>query len=229
MVHFKLEQFSGPLDLLLGLLQDQKLDITTIALSEVTEQYLMYIEEIEETAAEDIADFLVIATRLLLLKSQTLLPQFSLEEEPEGDLSAQLRLYKAFVDASKHINTLWLEDKRSAFRTEPKRFSVDVIPPQNMTLDLLKQSMIQLVNRLKPLKALPQARIDKAVSLKEKIAKIQAIIKKIKKFNFFEIIEESQNKTDVIVSFLAILELVKQKEIFLKQEDTFADIMIERV
>lgn len=225
-VEFTLEQFSGPLDLLLSLLDDQKLSISDISLSHVTEQYLYHIEQLEETNAQDLADFLLVATRLLLLKSRALLPQFLPEEDEGPDLADQLRLYKAFIAASKKVHDVWLSSSRSVFRVEPPRKAEGFVPPQNLTLDEVRKSMVQLVSRLKPRKPLPQTRIDSTVSMKQKIHHIRTLLKNRKKAGFHELVASRQNRTELIVSFLALLELAKQKTVSLHQEETFSDIMI---
>ncbi|OGH77790.1 MAG: hypothetical protein A2469_00920 [Candidatus Magasanikbacteria bacterium RIFOXYC2_FULL_40_16] len=225
----KLEQFSGPLDLLLSLIKDNELNITELALSEITEQYLKYLDKLEDNRAEELADFLVIGTRLLYLKSRLLLPQFGPEEEEGPSLEEQLKLYKTFVDLSRKVNKLWNYKDRSVFRVEPPRKAESFVAPVNLDKSVLYDNMVQLLNRLKPLKPLPETRIDKAISMKEKLDKIRNILKKNKSINFLELLENANNRTEVIVSFLALLELVKQKAVILKQEATFADIAIERV
>ncbi len=105
---FILEQFTGPLDLLLSLIDGQKLNISELSLSNVTEQFLNHLDKIENKKPEELADFLVIATRLLFIKSNRLLPQFTLEEDEGPSLEDQLRVYRAFVEASKKLNKRWI-------------------------------------------------------------------------------------------------------------------------
>lgn len=225
----KLEQFEGPFDLLLSLIGEQKLSISEVSLSEITEQYLQYLDKIEKNRAEEMADFLVVATRLLLLKSKLLLPQFTLEEELGPSLEEQLRLYKAFVEASREINKLWLSDNMSVFRVEPPRKMEYFVPPNNLILDGLHQNMVQLVSRLKPPKPLPETRIDKAVSMKDKVDFIRKLLRKSKRISFNEILNSASNRTELIIGFLALLELVKQRAVALQQTKVFEDIVIERV
>ena len=225
----KLEQFDGPLDLLLSLIKDNKLNINELALSEITEQYLLYLDKLEKNRVEELADFLVIGTRLLYLKSRLLLPQFGQEEEEGQSLEEQLRLYKAFIDVSRKINKKWEDKNRSVFRIEPQRKSEQFVVPVNLDKSVLYDNMVSLISRLKPLKPLPETRIDKAISMKEKLDKIRAILKNNKSVNFFEILNNSNNRTEIIVSFLALLELVKQKTVVLKQDALFADIIINSI
>ncbi|HBU07134.1 MAG TPA: hypothetical protein DEB09_03550 [Candidatus Magasanikbacteria bacterium] len=227
---FKLEQFEGPLDLLLGLIDDEKLNISELALSQVTEQYLRHLDKIEEKKPEDLADFLVVATKLLFLKSRLLLPQFGVEEDEGPSLEEQLRLYKAFVEASKKLNKSWLDSSiRSVFRVEPPKKPSGFLPPSNFSFESLKESINKLLYRLTPPKPLPRTHIDKSITIKEKIDQIRNLLKKGQSASFSQILNDSKNKTEVIVVFLALLELVKQKTVVLNQGDNFSDIMINKV
>lgn len=226
---FKLEQFEGPLDLLLGLIDDQKLDISEVVISEVTEQFLNYLDGVEQKQPEHLADFLVIATKLLFLKSRRLLPQFGVEEEEGPSLEDQLRLYKAFVEASNKLNKRWLDSKRSIFRKEPSKKLEEFLPPGNFGLENLKESMDKLLYRITPPKPLPRTHIDKSVTIKEKIDQIRNLLKTNKEVSFSGLLDGSKNKTEVIVGFLALLELVKQKTVSLKQKNNFSDINIYQV
>lgn len=223
------EGFSGPLDLLLSLIDEQKLDINELAISEVTEQYINYLETLEEKHPEELADFLVIATRLLLLKSKNLLPQLEPDDEQGPSLEEQLRLYKAFVEASKKLNKVWLQNNIAGFRVEPPRRPTSFVAPVNFNLKNLQESIWKLILRLKPLKELPQRNIDKGLTIKEKLEQIRVLLKKTKEFSFNDVLQNSQNRTEVIFTFLALLELVKERQVALKQEDSFSDIMVAKI
>ncbi len=227
-MNLTLTQFTGPFDLLLSLVEGQELKITEIALSEVTEQYLRYLDTLEETVAEELADFLVVGAKLLYMKSKRLLPEFMPEEEEEEGLEAQLKLYRQFALASKTIEELWNNGQHGAFRHEPARVPDIFSLPANVSLEALRQSMVQLVERLTPPKALPKTHIDKSISLKERIDSIRQLLAQKESFRFADVLGTAQNKTDVIVGFLAILELVKQKSLVLNQDNTFGDILISR-
>lgn len=225
----ELAQFSGPLDLLLSLIKENKLNISQLSLSTITEQYLRYLDKLEKNKEEELADFLVIGTRLLYLKSRLLLPQFSPEAEEGESLEEQLKLYKLFVDASRKFNKIWRNRHFSFFRIEPLKKNKEFVAPANLSGENLQSSMINLLARLKPLKPLPQTTIDATISMKEKLESIRNVLKKVGKVSFFEILGKARNRTEVIVSFLALLELVKQKTVFLKQNTPFSDIAIEKV
>ncbi|MBU0661445.1 segregation/condensation protein A [Patescibacteria group bacterium] len=228
-VSFSTGQFSGPLALLLSLIQEKKMTITDIALSEVTEQYLCYVDTLEEIDADELVDFLVIAAKLVLLKSKMLLPQFSFEQEDETSLEEQLRVYQQFVEASKVIEAKWQDKAHGVFRTEPMHIRIDRPLPERLVQSELHQTMLQLVHRLAPRKALPQVQIDRQVSMKHKIDHIRALLKKTKRIRFQDIITHTENKTEMIVGFLALLELVKQRSIHLTQSGNFEDIIVSNV
>ncbi|MBT3418746.1 MAG: segregation/condensation protein A [Candidatus Magasanikbacteria bacterium] len=228
-IDLQLGQFAGPLDLLLHVLQEKELHITEVSLSLVTEQYLGYLDALEDDHKhEELADFLVVATKLLLIKARALLPHFSFQEEEDmNELEEQLRRYKRFVDASKKLHQLWLHPHRSLPRIEPPRKATSFVWPTNVTLDRLHERMVQLVERLSPPKALPTATIDQRVSMKDTINRIRTLLSSESQVIFQEVVGKTQNKTALIVGFIALLELMKQKEVFLHQDHTFGDIVIE--
>lgn len=229
MIEIASEKFNGPLEVLLQLIDERKLPITEISVSSVTEQFLQYLETLEETDPDELADFLVIAARLLLMKSRALLPQFAPEPDEGPSLVDQLRLYKQFVAVSKQIEKRWLAPDKSYGRVEPVRVVVSAELPANVTVPHLRASMVKLVARLKPPKPLPRTLIDRTVSLKEKIEFVKNLILKQGSVRFFDAIAQATNKTDVIVGFLAVLELVKQQSISIHQAEQFGDIVIKKV
>ncbi len=223
------KNISGPLEVLLDLISEKKLEIGDIAISEVTEKYLQYIDKLEDDVDPvTLSDFLVVATKLLLMKSRSLLPQFGDVEEEDGeDLESQLKLYKAFVEASKTLQLTWGE-RVGFFRYEPAIKAEGFVSPQNVTIDVIYDKMIRLVQKLTPPKSLPKTNIDAIVSLKHKINNLRNLLKRKARFSFSELIEDKTNKTDIIVSFLALLELAKQQSIAVSQKQRFGEIVIKR-
>lgn len=224
-MNIQLSQFDGPFDLLLQLIDSKELTITEVSLSTVTEQFLTYLESIEEERPEEVADFLTVAARLLLLKSSQLIPQFAEIEEEGPSLQDQLALYEAFVTASKDIRDMWSEYKRSVFRSEPPRKSETFVWPEHVDPAVLEQTMLQLVHRNAPPKPLPQTTIDHTVSLKETIKHLQHAISGKQNTHFWEHVDR-HNKTSVIVGFLALLELSKVHGVHTSQDAPFTDIAI---
>ena len=225
----KLEKFEGPLDLLLQLVDQEKLSITEIALAKVTEQFFSYLDRLEKNRPEELADFLVVAARLIYLKSHSLLQYAYPEEEDSGPgLADQLKLYKQYVEASKVVNSLWEAGKVAYGRTEPPVKNKEFVLPVNAGKNNLYDSMVFLLNRLKPLEPLPKVSIDHSVSIKQKIDAIRNLLKNGQEFSFKNLLSSAQNKTEVIVSFLAILELVKQQSVRFRQVNAFEDLLVTK-
>jgi len=227
-INFK--EFSGPLDLLLSLLDEKKMEISEVSISSVTEPFLNYLDTLEIIEAEELADFLVVAAKLLLLKSRSLLPQLAPEDESGANLDEQLRLYRRFVDASKNLHNLWLDEKRIAYpHLEEIKQATDIVQPVNFSLETLSLSMVQLLKRLEPPKALPRTNIDKTITIKEKIDRMREMLRKYKTVNFKDVVSDATSRSEVIVTFLAILELVKQNDVLLTQSSSFSDIELSRI
>jgi len=228
MQQIKTDKFSGPLDLLLQLIDKEELKITEISLSEITEHFLVELEKIENSKEQDLADFLVIATKLVYLKSKQLLP-YLYEEEEEENLADQLKMYKKFVDASVSIEKLWQNVQKSYGRIESLKKQKEFILPSNALEDNLQKSFVDLLKRLKPVNPLPTANIDHSVSVCDVVKHLKDTLKRIKKFKFSELFKDSKSKTEVIVNFLAILDMVKKGEAYMTQTKAFDDFEIKKV
>ena len=225
--NLKLEKFEGPLDLLLQLVDQEKLSITEIALAKVTEQFFSYLDKLEKNRPEELADFLVVAARLIYLKSHSLLQYaYPKEEESGPGLADQLKLYRQYVEASKIVNSLWEANKIAYGRIEPPVKAKEFVLPGNATKNNLRDSMVFLLGRLKPLEPLPKVTIDHSISIKQKIDAIRNLLKSGREFSFKNLLSSAQNKTEVVVSFLAILELVKQQSVRFRQVNAFADLIV---
>jgi len=228
----KVEQFEGPLDLLLQLIEDQKLEITKVSLAQVTEQYIEILNDAaqDQVTAEELADFLVIASRLLLIKSKALMPYLDWGEEDEGEeLSKQLKIYKEYLDAMKVIQKL-ISKKSFAYSREKMITYNDIefSPPPKLTAGRLGEIYEEVIKRLLPILRMPSEMIRKTINIQEKISQIRKRIFEQATSRFSEILSEAKDKTEVIVSFLALLELIKQRQIAVKQDKNFEDILIEK-
>ncbi len=225
-----LQQFSGPLQLLLELIEGEKLPITDVSLAQVTEGYLKHVND-NDVPPEELADFLVIAARLLLLKSRAILPKLELEEEEAaGSLADQLRMYKRFVDASKEIEKMYLSGHVMYAREKmilPRHPSFS--PPPTLHVGVLEAAFHELLKRLEPFFALRQASIERVVSVQERIAQIREVLTQRSSLMFSDVIHGATSKVDIVVSFLALLELMKLKVIRVAQQDSFQDMTIEHV
>lgn len=223
-----IEQFEGPLELLLELIESEKLSITDISLSQVTEQYLKRLSDLAERNPDELADFLVIASKLLLIKSRVLLPELSIDDEDESDLALQLKMYKEYYDASKVILRMIGAHSFSFPRAKPAVSITPVFnPPKNLTSSLLADFFRTVLKDIEPIVELPRDVVRRTVSMQEKIANIQFQISKQAKIQFSKMMKESKSKMEVIVTFLALLELVKQRTIVVRQESIFEEIYVE--
>lgn len=224
------DAFSGPLGLLLELIEQKDLDITKVSLANVTEDYVRRIEE-QEVPTEELADFLVIAAKLIYIKSRAILPDDEIEVEADVDsLAAQLRLYREFVEAADHIEILFGNTDVGLSRPRVKQeVQSKFSPAENATVGSLAHAFGRLQKRLEPFFALRQESIKRVVSVQQRIYDIQQAIKSRATMTFRDITSHATSKVDVVVSFLALLELMKQQVINVTQSSAFGDIELKRV
>ncbi|MBN2854028.1 segregation/condensation protein A [Patescibacteria group bacterium] len=238
-MEIQIEKFSGPLGLLLSLIESEELDITEISLAKIADDYVAYIKNSEDIKAEEMADFLVIAAKLLLIKSKALLPYLYTKEDEEevNDLERQLKMYKEFIEASVKIKDKLLGGKRlylpplnKSFRLQGKAPSFS--PPKKLSKEILRDKFSEILLVLekelekREKEKLPVESLEPKISIDEKIFSIKTLLTQKLKLSFSKILREAKNKTEVIVSFLAVLELAKQKELYFEQGELFSEIMI---
>ena len=224
-----LEKYSGPLQLLLDLIQREELPITEVSLTQVTEGYLAYINE-HQVPTSELADFLVIASRLLLIKSRAILPQDDEPEEDASTLALQLRLYKLFSDAADHLEESYNGAHQSFGRAKPTEApKKDFVIPEDVNVVSLQEAFSGLIKRLEPYFRLQQVTMERVISVQQRIAEIHDAILTRSRFYFHHILSRGATKEDVVVSFLALLELVKRQVIDVVQGDTFSDIEVTRI
>lgn len=225
--HIQLEQFEGPLPLLLTLIEREKLDITRLSLAKVADQYLEYLTKEDSISLDNLARFLSIAARLILIKSKALLPTltFTDEEEDEiGDLEAELRRYKQFKEAAMRLGML-VSEKHTIYTRESSFGSVSIfLPPKNLTREDLANYFQSVLGNLPSMEILEEKRVAEIVTLEEKITLLQESIRDRVQKSFSEIVSLATDRVHVIVSFLALLELVKQRVIHAEQGELFGDI-----
>ena len=231
-----LEQFEGPLDLLLKLCEQEKLAISDISLARIADAYCDEIKRQPIPIAE-LADFLVIASQLLLVKSRLLLPGFlAPEEEPVPDLEIKLNVYRMYTDAAVHI--------RHALRTHKPLFARDSVPqgwekmmPQGrvfipptslnpITLQRISEHVIKVLERISI--SLPQEAIRKVARLEDKVFALKAWLVGKTTSTFHDAVSRHAPKIEIILHFLAILELAKERYVFVEQEELWGDIIIHK-
>ena len=232
-MEFAVEQkaFSGPLGLLLELLDKRELEITDLALSQIADEYLSRLEQ-SDVAPEEMADFLVIAARLIYLKSRELMPYLRIDEEDEqvGQLEEQLRLYRLFVEAAGRLEERFVDATRSyerPFVRVRQEQEVVFVPAELVTPTSLQEAFNALLKRLEPFFALQQVSMDRVKSVEERIEELTGALKTRSSMSFKDVVSGAQRKMDVVVSFLALLELARRQLVTVKQNGR--DVMIERV
>ncbi|HOY56218.1 MAG TPA: segregation/condensation protein A [bacterium] len=227
----KLEKFEGPLDLLLQLIEQADLDITELSISTVAEQFMNYLSQVEEKNSEELADFLVVAAKLLLIKSKALLPNVDLESVDDGiDLAQQLKIYREYYEASQKMAAILATQQTMFFRDKiPLDLKIIFNPPKNITTQKLKEMFLAVLKEIEPIVRLPRRALLRAISIKEKIENIRTKILAGLSLRFKELVGDSKSKTEIIVTFLSVLELVKQKTVTVTQEEMFEEIIIEKI
>ncbi len=231
MTQIKIHQFEGPLDLLLNLIEQQQLDITQISLAQVTEQFLKYVKELEQIDATQLADFLGIAAKLLVIKSKSILPSLEVEtpeEEAEEDLTEKLLRYKQFKEAGKYFKQLDSRRLQSFTRTMVFSQRINFWPDPAVTGDVLRDSIGKVLDSLKELDNLPKAKIKEAISIQEKIQALQITLSGQIQTKLSDLLKTAKNKEEVIITFLALLELIKQRMFSVDQDELFADVTIKQ-
>ncbi len=231
MTQIKIHQFEGPLDLLLSLIEQQQLDITQISLAQVTEQFLKYVKDLEQIDATQLADFLGIAAKLLVIKSKSILPTLEVEtpeEEAEEDLTEKLLRYKQFKEAGKYFKQLDLRRQQSFTRTMVFSQRINFWPDPAVTGDVLRDSIGKVLDSLKELDNLPKAKIKEAISIQEKIQALQVRLSSQVETKLSDLLKNAKNKEEVIITFLALLELIKQRMFSVDQDELFADVTIKQ-
>jgi len=168
----KIDQFEGPLHLLLQLIEKEEMDVTEISIAKVTDQYIEHIKSSHNISPEEMATFLVVAARLLLIKSRAMLPYLYPEEEEDiEDLESQLKLYKEFLDASKNIEKI-LGKKKFMFAREFNRKVVPLksfIPPSKVNKAELKLVFSEFLTKIKPAEKMKEGVVEDKINIEDKI------------------------------------------------------------
>lgn len=226
MIKVELEKFEGPLDLLLRLIEGSELDICEISLSQITDAYLVELERIDKPSNE-MAEFVVIAAKLLYIKSKQLLPSVvDAESEQEiADLEAALSEYQKYKEAAKYFENMLSKNERSFSRKARQEKNISFVPPKNLDNSKLWQIFNNVLSRVE---VRPEIKTVKPIkiSIGDKKREILLHVKKRGRVSFRSLFNKKSSKTEVIVVFLAILEMIKQKEIAVRQNQNFADFVI---
>jgi segregation and condensation protein A len=224
--------YQGPLDLLLQLIERAELDITKLALAQVTDQFLEYMRTLQELRAERVSEFLVVAARLMQIKSEALLPRpverQPDEEDPGEALVQQLLMYKRFKELA-NLLTLRQEDKlRSYVRMAPPPKVEGRLDLSDTTAEDIHRAAIRIFTKADARAPLRTVVAPPRVTIREKIKAIADVLRQKTMTTFRELVAKTPERMHVVVTFLAMLELVRRYRIAAKQEALFEDIELRR-
>lgn len=234
---FKINEFEGPLDLLLHLIKEENMDIMDIEIVKLTDQYLDYINSMKELNLNIASEYLVLASELMYLKSKTLLPRIDDEEESEEfeeakeNLMNRLLEYKQYKEVTETLKIL--EKSRSEIYTKEmsnldEYKSEEIKLNDDISLEDLVEAFKKYLKRMEYKKPLSTKVATKEISVKERRKTIRNILKVKKRVEFFELFEDF-SRAYVVATFLSILEMAKEKELTIKQENNFDKIYCEAI
>jgi segregation and condensation protein A len=225
----KTEVFEGPLDLLLSLIEKRKLHINDVSLAKVTDDFISYLQNREAYSIKDASEFLVIASTLLLIKSRSLIPSLNLSEEEKTDmrdLELKLKIYKKIKELSVNIKNTF--GKQIIFFPNARKAEPVFSPSPEMNTENISKAIFEVIKNLPKFEAKPKVKVTKVVSLEEMITNLTKRVQSSLKMSFKDFSGMGKaDKVNVIVSFLAMLELVKQGIIEVNQREKFDDIQME--
>ncbi|MED3562962.1 segregation/condensation protein A [Bacillus sp. MUM 116] len=239
----KIDAFEGPLDLLLHLINRLEIDIYDIPVAQITEQYLIYIHTMKELKLDIASEFLVMAATLLAIKSKMLLPkneeniedmesEISYDEDPRDELVERLIEYRKYKDAANDLKSM--EEERGLMYTKPPSdlsdFAKDKQPEKadlNVSLYDMLAAFQKLLRRKKLQRPLATKITRQEISIEKRMSEIMGELKHLKGRKNFNELFPYPEKEHIVVTFLAILELIKRKEIDVEQQENFGDIFVE--
>jgi segregation and condensation protein A len=234
MLELKVDGFSGPLDLLLDLIEREQLDITELSLAQVADQYWDHVQSAEDIEPDALADFILIGSKLLYVKSCALLPSAQppkeqpLRDEAEvaAELARMVEEYKQFREAAEHLGELEERGNRAYTRVDPSKGIP--LPPglEGVTVDTLMQAVQEALSRKPPE---PEAEVIEIepVTVDEKIGELSLALDKAKgRLPFRKLLQACETRTEIVVLFLAVLEMIKGGRLWAEQEQAFGDITL---
>jgi segregation and condensation protein A len=230
---FHTSVYEGPLDLLLNLIERTELDITAVSLAAVTDQYLAYINSLEQVSPDEISAFLLIAAKLLQIKSEALLPRPPSREHGDEDLGQslvdQLRLYKRYKEIGTWLHARQESNLRTFLRIAPPPKVEPKLDLSNLTLERLVAAAAESFANERNKKPLGVIIAPPRVTIREKIDLIAKTMKEVERVTFRALLNQGASRLEVVVTFLAMLELVKRYRIYAHQEGPFNEIEIDRM
>ena len=228
---FKLDNFEGPIDLLLHLIKDAKLDIMSVKLADVTEQYLEYMKQIDDIDMDRASEFIIVAATLIEIKSKHILPsaeeEVAEEDDDEALLLRRIREYDLFKQTGQRLREI--EDINKLYRSPGKETEKVKVVIKDMVLDKLLDAFAALLTRQKARgedKPEPKKIVKDRFTVAEKIVSIRAYAREHKRFPFDDLFAPDMTKSEMINVFLALLDLLKLQTMRVEQTGIFSQINI---
>lgn len=228
----QLPVYQGPLEVLLNLIEERELEITKVALAQVTSQFIAYIGAMDKREPQMISNFLQIAAKLILIKSRSLLPQVHVEaevEEETDDLVAALKAYQLYKRAARILAEREKSGLRS-FRVEPPLISrpkSTSLPLDNVTVDLLARAMQRVVDRWLPPPAVDNVMSRLPFTVNDCMDRIRASVKAKPRVLFTDMLVGINTRVEIVITLLALLELLKRFTVRAFQDKAFGEIWFE--
>ncbi len=229
--NFKIKQeiFEGPIDLLLDLIEKRKLLINDVSLAKVTDDFIAHLQNSATYSIKNTSDFLIVASTLLLIKSKSLLPGLDLTPDEKSDihnLELRLKIYKKIKDLTANVKNLF--GQSILFFPNTRKMEPVFSPDSSMTKENISRAIFEVIKNLPKFEAKPVVKVSKVISLEEMITNLTKRVQTSLKMSFKDFSGMGKaEKVNVIVSFLAMLELVKQGIIEVNQREKFDDIHME--
>lgn len=242
-IEYRLQVFEGPLDLLLHLIEKNKVDIYDIPIVSITEQYLAYVEQMQEQNMDIMSEFLVMAATLIQIKSKMLLPREETEDEEEEDPRAELvrRLleYKMYKYAALELKDMELDASHNVYKKptipdEVAAYKEEIDPASlvdgitlSMLNDIFKSIMRKQVDKIDPIRSRFGTIEKEEINIEDRMIQIREEVRGLKGINFRTLLESQPTRMNIIITFMSVLELMKVGAIIIRQEEIFGEIVID--
>ena len=224
----QLPVYEGPLDLLLELIEQAELDITKVALAQVTDQYLAYLQQVPEHKLEDLISFLLVAARLLQIKSEALLPRPTElepgEEDPGDALARKLVAYKRYKQVAIHLADRSQAGLKTYLRLAASPALESQLDLSGVDLEDLQRAFMDALAAAPTGPALGEVVVAHHIRIRDRIQMIITALRKTGRTTFQNLFNNAKTKLEIVVSFLALLELIKQRQVAVQQDTLFSEI-----
>lgn len=225
--HIQTEAYQGPFELVLDLIESRKLLVNDLALASITDDYIQHVRGSESFPVEQTANFIQIAATLLLIKSKSLIPDLTLTEEEQGDvddLKRRLAAYERIRVATRELSRIFGRTVMVSAGEKPPE--VTFSPGRDFTKEGLEEALARVLAAREAVEELPEARVRPMVTIEEMMDKLSTRVQKAMALSFKEFSADAKEKVEIVVSFLALLELVKEGAVAAEQHEQYGDIRI---